>query len=193
MYSSFDVNKKESWCSVLVFLLTSSSVLFLMFTFIKIKECSWCWWINISLWMHDSFSGSAWFLTGHEYLPVMHEFARYKIFLRCIISVRHEIFSRCIWNRLACIVFRSAWVLTCNARSSAMQSIDARCMIYDACVKSWCMILHDACVLTRDAWFSMMHTSWLTMHDIPQCLSIDSRCMNNYITSNDDNGKTSSR
>ena len=35
---------------------------------------SWRWGINISFEMHDSFSGSAWLLAGHEYLPAIFKF-----------------------------------------------------------------------------------------------------------------------
>ena len=139
------------------FILTSSSMSFLMFTFVKIKKC--CRWVNTSLEMNNF------------------------LFWECMISSGYEIFSQCITLCEACnlpairsfwgawISSRDAWILTCDAWSYAMHeyllvmrdlprcmNIDSRCMDLQRCmnINLRCVIFSNAWILNRNAWSSAM-------------------------------------
>ena len=124
------LNLMSKWIkfdSLLIFLVKSSSMLFLMFTVIKMKLMPmgkyFCWdarfhllmcMISCRAWIS---SREVWFLARHEYLPAMHKFLQ-----------GMNIFS---WW----IIFYEAWISSCNA---------------------W-ILTRNSWVLTRDAWSSAMH------------------------------------
>ena len=145
--------------------------------------------------MHDSFSGSAWLLARHEYLPAMPQFcegwnllAMHKIlrgmgssrdaWIFCEVwnlltmhelSVRYEIFSRYRNIDSQCMNWLSMHEYELAMHEfSARYGIFSRCMNYLRGMKS----SRDAGILTRNAWI-LTRNAWI----LTSGAWINSRCM----------------
>ena len=132
MYSSFQIKTNKSQCSVLTFLLMSSSIILLVFTLVKNKGCSWCCWENIFQGCTIISFRDAWVpsLAMHSLFYAMHEFslanawlllAMHEYLCDAWLSMMHDS-PRCMNINSQCVIFGDAWI---SSHKSWISSRDA--------------------------------------------------------------------